>query len=494
MKEKINPYAHQTECLDRSWDLPFFAILLEQGLGKTKVALDTAVLLNKHRRVNRMLVLAPNGVHSNWIRREIPKHMPNNVLLTALEWDGGHTKRFDKEFDALCNSHGLAIFAMNIEALSSSGGRGYAAAETFLRSGAGYSLMVVDESSRIKTPSATRTKNVIKLGRLAEYRRILTGTPVTQSPFDLYSQFSFLKRGCLGFTSFGAFKCQYGIWKSEQGYRDGRTWQYKVLVNYVRLPDLIERVAPYSFRRTKPECLDLPEKIYVRMPVQLGKKARAAYNQMLEEGELVFDDFESLAPLQITRLLRCQQITGGFLPTGRIVGQEVEYVEPFDESNPKMATLLDLTDDVYVGKTIIWARFRHEIAMIAASLRGRLPVSKDTVVELHGGVSREDRQKAIDSFQDPDGARFLVGQQAAGIGITLTAAEYVFYYSNSFSSDERRQTEDRVHRIGLHHPVVYIDLEAVGTVDERIREVLKSSADMASFITEGIREKEGTGG
>jgi len=207
---------------------------------------------------------------------------------------------------------------------------------------------------------------------------------------------------------------------------------------------------------------------------------------MLEEGELVFDDFDSLAPLKITRLLRCQQITGGFLPTGRMVGQEPEYADPFDETNPKLATMLDLTEDVYVGKTIIWARFRHEIAIISSALRK----TGAEVVELHGGVSREDRQKAIDSFQDPDGARYLIGNQAAGIGITLTAAEYVFYYSNSFSGDERRQTEDRVHRIGLRHPVVYIDLEAIDTVDGRIREVLKSTAEMASFITEGIREKE----
>ena len=485
------PYAHQRDCWDLSKDLAVFAILYEQGLGKTKVALDTSTHLYQNGRVTGLLVVAPNGVHSNWVRREIPTHLHPSTSYLVLEWGcpAHTTKRWGRAFSDLLKHPGLAILVMNVEAFSSTK---RSAAETtatvFLRRRK--SLFVLDESSRIKTPNSNRTKAVLRVGKLARYRRIMTGTPVTQSPFDLFSQFKFLDHGILDCDSYFAFRHRYGVWKTEFAQRNGKSWKYDAFVHYVRLDDLQKKIAPYSYRRTKAECLDLPEKIYQRIPVAPTAEQRRLYEQIMDQGILEALDtggFQVLAPLQLTRLLRAQQILGGFLPDDQTeVGEPSGRPLPSGQ-NPKMDTLLDLIDD-YPGKMIVWARFRYEIQEIVRRLRAKY--GNKAVVEFHGSVSRDDRVAAVDQFQDPDsGVRFLVGQQASGIGVTLTAAETVVYYSNTFSYEQRYQSEDRCHRISLCHPVVYVDLEMAGTVDERIRDVLERARQTAdSILGDSVRQ------
>ena len=319
--------------------------------------------------------------------------------------------------------------------------------------------VLVHNSTRIKTPRAQRTKRILGLGRHAKYRRILTGTPVTQSPFDVYSQFAFLDYGILGFFSYTSFKHNYGRWEKRFTQRGDKSWEYDELIEYIHLDDLRQRLKPYCYRREKAECLDLPPKIYKVMGVDLSLQQRRLYQQVEKEGVLEFDDFRLLTPLQITRLLRCQQITGGFLPTG-----EQGVARPLRE-NPKLDLMLELIED-HPGQTIIWARFRAEIAAIAARLKEAYGC--DQVVEYHGGVPSNKRPWIIKAFQTGK-ARFLVGQQASGVGVDLYAAEIVFYFSNDFSYDHRYQSEDRCHRIGLLHPVLYVDLIANDTMDERIR-------------------------
>jgi SNF2 family DNA or RNA helicase len=468
---KLTPFKHQAECLKLSWEKKNFAILLEQGLGKTKVCLDTAELLFKAHRIEAMLVVAPNGVHSNWAREQIPLHLDCPYVMVEYSAGRYQTNDFQNQLYVLTyptiGQRKLRVLIVNVEAYSNEGRpilfkNKYIdpiqkVSKKFLEKFS--TLMVIDESTRIKTPRAQRTKRILGLGRHAKYRRILTGTPVTQSPFDIYSQFAFLDYGILGFFSYTSFKHNYGRWEKKFTQRGDKSWEYDELIEYIHLDDLRQRLKPHYYRREKIECLDLPPKIYKVMGVDLSPQQRRLYQQVEKEGVLEFDDFRLLTPLQITRLLRCQQITGGFLPTG-----EQGVARPLKD-NPKLDLMLELIED-HPGQTIIWARFRAEITAIVSKLKETY--GGDSVVEYHGGVPANKRPGMIKIFQASK-ARFLVGQQASGVGIDLYAAETVFYFSNDFSYDHRYQSEDRCHRIGLLHPVLYIDLIANDTMDERIR-------------------------
>lgn len=494
-EEAVPPlYEHQRACLEASQDRRAFAILLEQGLGKTRIALDTARYLWRAGKVDGLLIVAPNGIHSNWVRYEIPKHAPG---LAVVEWGRPRatTLRWADVWWRLLTGRGLVAFAVNVEALSGDPRRLDGAVkhcEGFLT--ARRVLMVVDESSRIKTLGSRRTKAVLNLGRLAPYRRIMTGTPVTQSPFDLYSQFRFLDPAILGFSSYHAFRHQYGVFQKRiAGARTGGH-EYEELVEYVRLDDLARRIVGHSYRRTKAECLDLPAKVYQRIPVELSAEQRRIYDGLMDEGLASFEDFDVLAPLQITRLLRCQQVLGGFLPVnGEFLTNPTQLPESAVSlaENPRLDRLIELLEEDYPGKAIIWARFRAEIRAIVAALLKRFP---NGVVELHGGVTPEARIAGVRAFQEDSAVRFLVGQQASGLGVTLTAAEHVFYYSNSFSYEQRYQSEDRAHRIGQRKTVVYVDFVAKDTVDERILDVLLNAERRAIRMLDerrGWRELNG---
>jgi len=477
---KLKPFKHQAECLKLSWERKGFAILLEQGLGKTKVCLDTAELLFKAHRIEAMLVVAPNGVHFNWSRNQVPLHLDCPYLMVEYSAGKVKTNRFEDQTYALLaptlKQRRLRLLIINVEAYSSPG----AAADLSLKLLDKFpTLMVVDESTRIKTPRAQRTKRIIALGRHAKFKRILTGTPVTQSPFDVYSQFQFLDPTLLSFYSYTAFKHNYGRWEKKFTRKGEKSWEYEELISYIHLDDLRQRLAPHYYRREKAECLDLPAKVYKVMGVDLSPQQRRLYQRVLADGVLEFDDFRLLTPLQITRLLRCQQITGGFLPT-----EEPGTVKPLPE-NPKLDLLLELIED-HPGKTIIWARFRAEIMAIVSKLKETY--GHDLVVEYHGGVPSNKRPEMIKRFQE-GGARFLVGQQASGVGIDLYAAETVFYFSNDFSYEHRYQSEDRCHRVGLKHPVLYIDLIANDTVDERVRWVHERARKSAEAVL-GKRENK----
>lgn len=475
------PLAHQEEGCAAMRGRPFFALFCEQGLGKTWMLLRDAAEARARGEIDALLVVAPNGVHRTWVEDQIPQHLGEGARARAYLYVAGRerTKRAAAAWSDLLVHPGLAVLAVNVEAISSGerveGCAAYAACDEFLRRRR--AMMVVDESSRIKSPASNRTRRVTTLGRLAPYRRIATGTPVTQSPLDLYAQFRFLERDALGFSSYYGFRRQYAVVKREVGRRGGKVVTYEVVVSYVRLDDLRRRIEPYSFRRTKEECLDLPEKIYQRVSLEMSPEQRRLYDRMDEEGILDFDDFDLVAPNQLIRLLRLQQITGGFVP--REDGGEA--AEAIPGANPKLAYVASALEEDYPGKAIVWARFRAEIAAVARELRARLGAG--AVVELHGGVTGEDRAEAVRRFQEDPSCRVLVGQQQSGIGITLHAAETVFYYSNPFSYEQRYQSEDRAHRIGLRHPVVYVDLAVAGTVDEKVRDVLLRAKRRADAVT-----------
>ncbi len=473
-KFKTEPFLHQLAAFEHSRSEEYFALLMEQGTGKTKVIIDTAAWLYGRGEINSLVVLAPNGVHRNWISDEIPIHMPDGVDWLGHIWRAGdlNRKKSKDAINEMMRFDGLSVLALNIEAVRTEAGA--KVIESFLT--ARPSLFVIDESTIIKTPGAAQTIKVIGKGKSrglagkAKYRRILTGTPITQGPFDLFSQFKFLDPEVLGFQSYYSFKHHYGEFIMNRDYKNGH--QYETLTDYKNSDELQKSIAPFSYRVTKEECLDLPPKIYQKRYYPLSNAQRKAYNSLRDEFIAELDSGETInAALAIVRLIRLQQICSNF------IGSDAGQIEVSD-SNPRLDLLKEIVEPA--KKVIVWARFRRDISAIHEMLGG---------VRYDGATSADDRADAIDRFQNDPSCKYFIGNpSAAGLGITLHAADLVVYYSNSFKLEERLQSEDRAHRIGLNHSVVYVDIIAEETIDEHIAGSLQAKINIAdSIIGESFR-------
>lgn len=468
---KTEPYQHQLDDFIKTKDELIHAIHWDPGLGKSKLGIDTAGYLFCNGKIDGVLIIAPNTVHSNWVRRELPVHMPDFVPYQCLIWNGKpNSKKAQKAFDDLLIYDHLSILSVNVEAFSSKSVMEYVT--EFLKTRR--SLIILDESSRIKNPTANRTKNLLKISKLARYKRTMTGTPVTKSPFDLYCQMGFLDRDIIGFSSYYIFTKYYGIWKKEKNWGSGQ--EYEVLVEYMNLPELRKDVAPYIAERRKDECLDLPEKVHKLFYVEQTPQQKQLYNEVGKKLFLEYDGSTISAQIVLVKLLRLVQINSGFM------SDEEGNVVKISGENPKLEALRELLEEQTEGKAIIWSRFRGESDVIYELLQTIYP---NQTVRFDGNTSREDREKAIDQFEDPESKiRFFLGSpQAGGIGITLNQAGYVYRLSNSYDLEERIQSDDRSHRIGQTKSVVYTDIVMPNTVDMVIQDVLKSKTNMAEYMS-----------
>ena len=456
-KFKTKPFEHQRRAFYMSRDKKNFALLMEQGTGKTKVIIDNAAYLYGRDEITAVVVIAPNGVHRNWLK-EIDIHMPDWCPNKSFYYHSGMNKAHSEKFEELMNPlhDELKIFTFNVEAFVSQSA--IKLMERILVSNK--VLLVLDESSRIKRPSAKRTKMITKFGKYAPYKRIMTGTPITKGPEDVYTQFKFLDPQILGYDSFYSFRARYCMMGG---------FENRQIVGYQNIEELTKNVEDHSFRVLKKDCLDLPDKIYQRYPVSLSKKQRKLYDDLKKNFVTELGGDNISAPEAITRLLRLQQIVCGWFPTE-------EKVVPIDDKNPRLEALLEILSDIN-SKVIIWARFKADLRAIENAL-GELAVS------YHGDVSTDDRELAVERFQNDPKIRYFIGQpQSGGIGLTLTAADYAVYYSNSFDLETRLQSEDRCHRIGTKNNVTYIDIESPKTIDTKIVKALRHKKKLADIVT-----------
>jgi len=466
---KTEPFNHQREALQASWDAEFHAWFMEMGTGKSKVAIDNMGVLYKQGRINASLIVAPKGVYDNWVKGEIPAHLPDDIKRKIIRWKPSQSKSYAAELEDLImeDYDGLKVFVVNVEAFSSP--RGARAAGRFLVQNPN-NIMIVDESTTIKNRKAQRTKNLMTLTKYSRYRRILTGSPVTKSPMDLFSQCNFLDERALGYNSYFAFQSRYAVvQKRVMGARS-----FQEITGYRRLDELNEKLFEFSTRVLKEECLDLPEKVYIKREVELTDEQAKVYTQMkklalaqMEGGDLATT--ESV----LTQIMRLQQICCGFFQP------DVGRIQPL--KNNRLNELMSITDELQ-GKAIIWASYTHDIQQIADTLRDRF--GPDSVALYYGETPQDQRQEIVDRFQDVNNPlRFFVGQpRTGGYGITLTAANTVIYYSNSYDLEIRLQSEDRAHRIGQKNIVTYIDLVSPNTIDEKVLGALRQKINLAEQV------------
>ena len=472
-KFKTKPYAHQKSALEKSWHKDDFAYFMEMGTGKSKVLVDNIAMLYNKGAIDAALIIAPKGVYRNWYSQEIPNHLPSHIDHKTVLWTATTSKAKDKEYQQLFKiDYDLHILIMNVEAFSTK--KGLEFATKFLS--CHKTLMAVDESTTIKTPAAKRTKAIINLGKFAKYRRILTGSPVTKSPLDLYTQCAFLNDNLLGFMSYYSFRNRYAVMR--QANFGGRRVQ--LIAGYQRLDELAKLLKPFSDRVLKENCLDLPEKTYIERQVELTDEQKKTYETMKSAALASLKGKMATAPHVLTQLMRLHQITCGHLKNDDETITEIK--------NNRIDALLEVLEETE-GKAIIWANYVYDVKRIVNAISKKY--GSDSIVQYYGAIPAEQRQKNIEKFQDSNSpVRFFVGNpQTGGYGITLTAANNVIYYSNGYDLEKRLQSEDRAHRIGQKKAVTYIALIAPKTVDEKIRKALRKKINIATQIMgEELRE------
>ena len=354
---------------------------------------------------------------------------------------------------------------MNIEALSTK--RGYDFAYKFLLKN--QTLVCVDESTTIKNHSAQRTKNILKLAKHSKYRRIMTGSPVTKSPLDLFSQVQFLDPWLLDQQSYYSFRARYAVVVQ----RSVGTHSFQHIVKYQRLDELQEKIQNFSTRVLKSDCLDLPEKVYTKRSVSLTPEQLKAYTEMKKAAITFFEENVMTAASVLTQMIRLHQITCGHVKTD---DGEVKPIK-----NNRIKELLEVLEETD-GKVIIWAVYRYDIQEIERTLGEKY--GKESVATYYGDTKDSIRQSIVDRFMDADDPlRFFVGNpKTGGYGLTLTSSHTVVYYSNDYSLEVRLQSEDRAHRIGQTSKVTYVDLMADHTIDEKIVKALNAKIDLASQV------------
>ena len=464
-KFKTKPYKHQLTALEKSWNKETYAYFMEMGTGKTKVLIDNMSMLYDKGKIDGALIIAPKGVIKTWYEQEIPTHLPNHIENVTVLWQPNITKQQETKLNNLfALNMNLHIFVINVEALSTD--KGVKFAEKFLRSHK--TLMAIDESTTIKTPTAKRTKNIINLGKAAKYRRIMTGSPVTKNPLDLYTQCEFLDPYLLDFTSYYAFRNRYAEMKTM--HLRGRSIQ--VVDEFKNLAELSETLKGFSYRVLKQDCLDLPPKNWIKRYINLSKEQQKVYDQMKKTALATLNGKVTSTMTVITQLMRLQQITCGHFVADDGTTQEIK--------NNRITELMDVLDEIE-GKAIIWGHWQKDIQNMVSEIEK--VHGPGSVVSYYGLTPQDERQDNIRKFQSDPKCRFMVGTPSTGgYGITLTAANTVIYYSNGYDLEKRLQSEDRAHRIGQKKNVTYIDIIAEKTVDEKIVKSLRDKINIASEV------------
>ena len=451
--------------LEKSWNKENFAYFMEMGTGKTKVLIDNMSMLYDKGKIDGALIVAPKGVVKTWYEQELPTHFPNHIENVTVLWQSNITKTQREKLESLFEIEtAMHILIMNVEGLSTD--KGVKFASKFLNSHK--TLMAIDESTTIKTPTAKRTKNIIGLGKHAKYRRIMTGSPITKNPLDLYTQCEFLDPYLLDFTSYYAFRNRYAEMKTM--HLRGRSIQ--VIDEFKNLDELSETVKTFSERILKEDCLDLPPKVFIKRHVSLTPDQKKVYEQMKKAAMAVLNGKVTTTMTVLTQLMRLHQITCGHFTADDGSVQAVE--------NNRLTELMAILEEID-GKAIIWANYQLSVGEIIQKIIKVF--GEDSYVHYYGLTSQEDRQDNIRKFQNDPKCRFLIGTpQTGGYGITLTQANTVIYYSNGYDLEKRLQSEDRAHRIGQKKTVTYIDMIAEDTVDEKIVEALRKKINIASEV------------
>lgn len=457
-------YDHQSRVIGLSWFREWYALFFDMGLGKTAILIATAGLLYLRGKITGVLIIAPKGVYQQWIEKEIPKHLDKRIIWTGVLWK----KKKITDFH-IREKKSLTFFSMNTDAVRTHDG--VWTAEAFLKAHNGKTLFVVDESDDFK-PGSERTRNLLRLGLMASYRRISTGTPITKNPTDFWQQMNFLSEKILGFRYLTAFKQRFCI--SKPG-------DHKTIVGSKNMEELYSLIAPHSFRMMQEEALDLPPKIYVEREYDMSPETMKYYKQIKEELLAEMEDGKFVDAVNpAVALLRLQQIVCGFLTrkADDEEGRDVMYHFGGERIEETMEIVRQTS-----GPFVIWARFIEDRRLLAEALKKE----KETFV-IYAGTDAE-RKTAVDDFHNKRVRGFIANQRTGGVGLDGLQGECatVIHYSNSFNARDRWQSEARTTRIGTLGTVTHFDIIARKSVDRTISRNLRVKKDLSDLVLDDIR-------
>ena len=502
------------------------ALLMQQGTGKTKVTIDIASNLYKEGKIDAVLLIAPNGVQDQWRDEQLPMHSP--IPYNDLTWSLSPSKKYARELKAFTyeRSETIKWFYVNVEAFSKD--THLDVFRTFVERH--NCLVVVDESTRIKTPKSARTINVIQglskitkergvvtsMTPLSKYRLILTGTQVTNTPFDLWAMFEFLQHNYFG-RDYYSFCGRYGLQIREEHnryrsvqpnemesvrkyYKYGKSYEdiarimqmsessVKFIVEnpglrvpYKNLDELKDMVAKVSFQVLKKDCLDLPPKTYVKLYVDPSPEQVKIYKDLKRELEAEYGNGLLTVTNSISLLTRLQQVTGGFFPAqvdenGKQLGKPIPILP-----NPKIGALLDDLDEATEYPIIVVAHFVAEILAIQEALKKKRPELRVEVI--YGDVDKATRNEIKERLNRGDLDVLVCNSRTMGTGHNLQASHVQYTFSNDYSSENREQMEDRIHRDGQKSDnVLYKDIIMRKTIDEVIYKALIDKRELLNFM------------
>ena len=442
-------FDHQVEIIKQAQGKKFFALFCDMGTGKTRCAIELIKYPIKYHYPQfktKTLVIAPNTILENWLC-EVERW--SNLKAVILQ--GSRTKRIKLLKEPadiyIINYEALRILEPELAAMN-------------------FDMIISDELQKLKGHRSLQSKAAFRLAQKIPYKLGMTGTPITNSPIDLFAEFRFLNPYIFGF-SFFRFRNRYCVMG---GYFN------KEIKGYINLDEMQEKIRSCSIRVNKNDCLNLPDKIYQVHQVDMGPEQARVYHDLRKEFIAEIQGKIVTAPYVLTRLIRLSQCTAGFCKTE-------EHEEINFETNPKLQLLKEIIEDLPKDeKVVIFCRFLKEIKNL------ELLCSKQGWPWVTICGETKNRQEQILAFNDPAGAKIFIGQiQTAGLGINLQSARYCIFLSNSYSHGERMQAEDRLHRIGQKNNVTYIDILARNSIDQTILNCLKEKKDLATEIIEIIK-------
>lgn len=454
---RFSPHKHQMTEFREHRDSPARALSWSMRTGKSKSIIDLAFYLFDRKKIKTVIILAPSGLQYTWVKREMPAHAWH-ADYKAHYWRSSE-KNIHTEMCADLSTNKPLFLAFNNEALLLD--RAFTLIKNALKRGP--ALLVVDESHSYSNCGAKRTKRLRGLAKHFAYRRILSGTMVSNSPLAAFPQFEILEPGALGFHTFGEFKGRYSNenpFMAAQGKR--------VPLKYQNLDELNVKIARWASVVGR---ADLSEMTYSVHDFELSEPQRKMYESLKKDFFLQAADGTKITAAEgVARLTKLQQVTSGYIIDES--GTAIELVEP--KSNPRLLALKEVLGGS-TGKTIVWARFRKDIEYIKAMLG-------DAAVEFHGGIKAEDRQLAIDKFmKDPSCMYFVGTAKSGGSGINLSVAENVLFYSNSFDAVDRLQAVERATAVN-GHAISVIDLSAIKTLDDHILGTLSNKKSISAEV------------
>lgn len=511
MTFKTEPYKHQKEVFNLFKDRDFHGLFMEMGTGKSKVAIDIASYLYSEGKISAVLLIAPNGVHYQWYSEQLPEHSPipyNAFIWDSKKYDTRHyqvaLKRFEQE-NAV-----IKWFCANVEYFSTA--MLISIFKRYLHSNK--TFIIVDEATRIKNPRAKRTKNIIELSRMSYYRTALTGSPVTNSPFDLWSIFEFLKHNFWDCNYF-VFQHRYGLFVKDMNRYTGKTFQrvmnekdYDQIRRRVARGESVERISaytgvsekninyllhhpeftgyknmdrlkaeiePYVFYKNKEDCLDLPPKIYERILVDFSKEQKKIYKDLVALLLARYEDTELTVQNKVSLTLRLMQICGGFFPS-----PELKKPMLIGDKNVKIERLKEDLEEIGDECVIIWAHFIAEIEALYEELTKSFPTWR--IEQYYGKTDKLHRRTLVTDFQRGEIKILICNQQTASFGLNLQRSNLHYFFSNTYSLEHRLQAEDRSHRSGQKWSVVYKDIIIQNSIEERVLKVLKNKKGLLDYF------------